>query len=88
MKTAKNIGNKCFVACVEGVRLLSFLSDAARRAATGGLSWEFGFSASGRYRDDFIPPTTTRNLKRHEIFRGKVSRRNNQNQNTTSKKGR
>jgi hypothetical protein len=88
MKTTKNMANKCFAACTEGVRLLSFLSDAARRAATRGLSWEFGFSASGHFRDDFTPPTVINNLKRHGIFRGKVSRRNNQKHNTTSKKGR
>ncbi|HEV2693788.1 MAG TPA: hypothetical protein VG347_12925 [Verrucomicrobiae bacterium] len=80
MKTSKNIVNKCFAACVESPRLLSFLSEAARRAATGGITWEFGFSASSHFRDDFTPSMPVNILKRHEIFRGKVSRRNNQKQ--------
>jgi len=42
------------------------------------MSWEFGFSASSHFRDDFTPPTTGDILTRHEIFRGKVSRRKNQ----------
>ncbi|MDR3457639.1 MAG: hypothetical protein P4N60_09350 [Verrucomicrobiae bacterium] len=78
MKTPTNIADKCFAACTEGSRLLTFLSDAARRAATGGLTWEFGFSASSHFRDDFTPLVTGNILKRHEIFRGKVSRRKNQ----------
>jgi hypothetical protein len=69
-----------FAACTEGSRLLIFLSEAARRATTGGMSWEFGFSASCHFRDDFTPPMSADSLTRHEIFRGKVSRRKNQNQ--------
>jgi len=88
MKTTKNIANKCFAACTESLQLLTFLSAAARRATTSGLSWEFGFSASGHFRDDFSPLTAGNILTRNEIFRGKVSRRKNQNQKTTSKKGR
>jgi len=88
MKTPKNIADKCFAACTESSRLLTFLSEAARRAAACGLSWEFGFSASSHFRDDFTPLMTANILKRHEIFRGKVSRRKNQKQKNTSKKGR
>jgi len=80
MKTSKNIAVKCIAACVESSRLLNFLSEAARRATTGGFSWEFGFSASSHFRDDFSPLMTANILKRHEIFRGKVSRRKNQKQ--------
>ncbi|MBW8865581.1 MAG: hypothetical protein JF609_11815 [Verrucomicrobia bacterium] len=88
MKTTKYMANQWIAACTESSRLLNFLSEAARRAATGGFSWEFGFSASGHFRDDFTPVMAGNVLTRHEIFRGKVSRRNNQNQKTTSKKGR
>jgi hypothetical protein len=78
MKTPKNIVVKCFAACTESLRLLTFLSEAARRAATGGRSWEFGFSASSHFRGDFSPLMNSGILTRHEIFRGKVSRRKNQ----------
>jgi hypothetical protein len=80
MKHKKNIVGKCFAACTEGSRLLIFLSEAARRATAGGMSWEFGYSASSHYRDDFTPPMSKNILTRREIFRGKVSRRKNQNQ--------
>jgi hypothetical protein len=79
MKLQKNIAGKCFAACTQGARLLIFLSEAARRATAGGMSWEFGFSASCHFRDDFTPRMSENNLTRHEIFRGKVSRRKNQN---------
>jgi hypothetical protein len=88
MKYQKNIANKRFAACAAGLRLLNFLPEAARRATVGGLSRNFYFSAGCRFRDDFTPPMSENNLTRHEIFRGKVSRRKNQNQNCTSKKGR
>ncbi|HAO77471.1 MAG TPA: hypothetical protein DCQ92_00580 [Verrucomicrobia subdivision 3 bacterium] len=78
MKRKKNIAGKCFAACTEGSRLLIFLSEAARRATAGGLSWEFGFSASCHFRDDFTPLMSKNILTRCEIFRGKVSRRKNQ----------
>jgi hypothetical protein len=81
MKRKKNIVDKCFAACTDGSRLLIFLSEAARRATAGGLSWEFGFSASCHFRDDFTPLMNTDNLTRHEIFRGKISRRKNQHKN-------
>jgi hypothetical protein len=90
-KSIKNIAKGCFAACARGPRLLIFLSEAARRATAGGLYWEFSGSSAGCYfRDDFTPLMSDNILKRNEIFRGKVSRRKNQNHksNCTSKKGR
>jgi hypothetical protein len=87
-KKIKNIAIGCFAACAQGPRLLVFLSEAARRATAGGLYWEFGSSAGCYFRDDFTPLMSDNILKRNEIFRGKVSRRNNQTTNRTSKKGR
>ena len=87
-KKLKNIAVKCFAACVQGPRLLAFLSEAARRATAGGLYWEFGSSAGCYFRDEFTPLMSRNILKRNEIFRGKVSRRYNQTPNCTSKKGR
>jgi len=81
MKRKKNIVDKCFAACTHGSRLLIFLSEAARRATAGGMSWEFGFSAGSHFRDDFTPPMTKNILTRHEIFRGKISRCKNQKHN-------
>jgi hypothetical protein len=80
MKRQKNMITSPFAACAAGSRLLIFLSEAARRATAGGLFWEFS-SAGGYYRDDFAPLMTRNILKRPEIFRGKISRRNNQNKN-------
>ena len=88
MKRQKNIVNTRFAACTDNARLLNFLMDAARRAIAGGRFWEFDFSTGGHFRDSFTPLNGTLNLKRHEIFRGKFSRRNNQNIITPSKKGR
>jgi hypothetical protein len=79
MKTKRNLADRCFAACTEGSRLLIFLSEAARRATAGGKFWEFGFSAGCHFRDDFTPLTNKNILTRREIFRGKVSRRNNKN---------
>jgi hypothetical protein len=79
MKSLKNIANKCFAACTESVRLLDFFTDVARRATTDGLFPEFQLSTGGHFRDGFIPLTAENNLTRREIFRGKVSRRKNQN---------
>src|ERR1700744_4037886 len=78
MKRRKNIENTRFAACADPARLISFLMDAARRAKAGGRFWEFNFSAVSCFRDSFIPVTIKDNLTRHEIFRGKLSRRNNQ----------
>ena len=88
MKPQKNIAVKRFAACMTGPRLLIFLLEAARRATAGGLFLSFNFSAGCHFRDDFTPLMNANNLTRHEIFRGKVSRRKNQNLNRTSKKGR
>jgi hypothetical protein len=88
MKRQKNINRHRFVACTQPRWLLSFLMDAARRAIAGGRFWEFSYSTGGHFRDSFTPLNGTLNLKRHEIFRGKFSRRNNQNIITPSKKGR
>jgi len=82
MKKTRIMAGKCFAACTQGSRLLIFLSEAARRATTGGLFPEFQFSAGGHFRDDFAPLMASNILTRHEIFRGKVSRRKNQNQIT------
>jgi len=81
MKRQKNIVNTRFAACTDNARLINFLMDAARRAIAGGRFWEFNFSTGGHFRDSFIPLTGKNNLTRHEIFRGKLSRRKNQKQN-------
>src|ERR1035437_1021937 len=78
MNHQKNIVQPRFAACTHGSRLLIFLSEAARRATAGGLSWEFGFSASCHFRDDFTPLMSKNILTRCEIFRGKILRRKNQ----------
>jgi hypothetical protein len=91
MKRQKNIADKCFAACAVRPRLLDFFPEAARRATFGGLSPIFNFSAGCHFRDDITSPMSQNILTRHEIFRGKVSRRKNQNINRnciTSKKGR
>jgi len=88
MKRQKFIECPRFVACTEPIRLLNFLMDAARRAIAGGRFWEFSYSTSGHFRDSFTPLNSNYNLKRHETFRGKFSRRKNQNKITPSKKGR
>jgi hypothetical protein len=96
MKNRKNIAGKRFAACVRSLRLLNFFPEAARRATVGGLFLKFIFSAGCHFRDEFTSPMMSAselayfNLTRHEIFRGKVSRRknHNKNRNCTSKKGR
>ena len=88
MKHQKIVSNPCFVACTQPRWLLSFLMDAARRAIAGGRFWEFSYSTGGHFRDSFTPLNGCMSLKRHETFRGKFSRRKNQNIITPSKKGR
>jgi hypothetical protein len=96
MKHQKNIADERFAACAHGARLLPFSLEAARRVRAGGLFLNFSsFSAGCLFRDDFTSLMSASepahlNLTRHEIFRGKVSRRKNQNlnRNCTSKKGR
>jgi hypothetical protein len=79
MKRKKNIAITRFAACTDNARLLSFLVDAARRAIAGGRFWEFNYSTGGYFRDSFTPATMNKNnLTSHEIFRGKLSRHNNQ----------
>jgi hypothetical protein len=88
MKPQKNIADKRFAACVPSPRLLIFLPEAARRATAGGLFLDFNFSAGCHFRYDSTLLMSANNLTRHEIFRGKVSRRKDQTINRTSKKGR
>ena len=89
MSRQKLTKNPRFVACTQPRWLLSFLMDAAQRAIAGGRFWEFSYSTGGHFRDSFTPLNGKINLiKRHEIFRGKFSRRKNQNIITPSKKGR
>jgi hypothetical protein len=78
----KNIANTRFAACTASARLLIFSGDAARRATAGSCSTNFQFSTGGFFRSDFMPLSDNKNLNRHEIFRGKVSRRNNQKTKT------
>jgi hypothetical protein len=80
MKHQKNMTDPRFAACAAGARLLVFLSEAARRATAGGFGWEFNFSSGSHYRDGSTLLMSRVILTRHEIFRGKISRRNNQNQ--------
>jgi hypothetical protein len=88
MKRQKSIDHPRFVACTQPRWLLNFLLDAARRAIAGGRFWEFSYSTGGHFRDSYTPLNGQLNLKRHETFRGKFSRRNNQNKLNPSKKGR
>jgi hypothetical protein len=78
VKRQKNIVNPRFAACTAGAALLFFFAEAARRATAGGFSGNFNFSTGGLFRDDFTPLMSQNILTRHEIFRGKISRRNNQ----------
>jgi hypothetical protein len=66
-----------FAACTADSRLLLFCVQA-RRVSAGGFSRSFNFPAGGGCRDGFTIPMPGKNLTRHEIFRGKVSRRKNQ----------
>jgi hypothetical protein len=88
VKHQKNIAKSRFAACTAGAALLFFFTEAARRVTAGGFSGNFNFSTGGHFRDDFIPLTGQNNLTRHEIFRGKISRRNNQKQKQPRLKGR
>ena len=92
MKRQKNIVNTRFAACTAHARLLFFESVAARSATVGGQFQEFKLSNDVPFRDHLLPfigGDDLANLTRCEIFRGKISQRNNQKQkNRTSKKGR
>src|ERR1700749_227438 len=97
MRYRKNIALMRFVACARRLSWLQFSGEAARRATVGGRSSKINFSAGCQIRDGSTSPMMSESqqahnfiLKRHETFRGKFSRRNNQkpNRNCTSKKGR
>jgi len=77
MNRLKFLAKNRFAACAAGVRLLLFCVQA-RREYAGGFSRSFSFPAGGGFRDGFQIPMPGKNLTRHEIFRGKVSRRKNQ----------
>jgi hypothetical protein len=79
MKSLKNIAENRFAACRKSRRLIIFSTEAVRRAMTGSLFTEFHFSVGRHFRDDSTSPIAGTNLTRHEIFRGKVSWRKNQN---------
>lgn len=82
MKDQKNIIDERFAACTAQARLLIFFMAAARRAANDGWFGSFNFSAGGHFRDSFTPLPGKNILTRHGIFRGKISRRNNQKPKT------
>jgi hypothetical protein len=65
-----------FAACTASPRLLLFCVQARRCPPADFLS--FNFPAGGGLRDGFTIPMPGKNLTRHEIFRGKISRRKNQ----------
>jgi hypothetical protein len=67
-----------FAACTASAQLLLFYPQA-RRVSAGGFSLCFNFPAGDGFRDGFTIPVSekNKNLTRHEIFRGKVSRRKN-----------
>jgi hypothetical protein len=88
VKRQKNIVNTRFAACTEAARLLIFLTEAARRAMAGRGLGNFNFSTGGHFHDGHAPLLRENILTRREIFRGKISRRNNQKTKTTSMKGR
>jgi hypothetical protein len=80
-KNEINIGKRRFAACVGGVALLSMDSRTARRAPVSESSSSFHLSAGGNSRDRFRPVSHNsqiKNLKRCEIFRGKVPPRQTQ----------
>jgi hypothetical protein len=78
MNRLKNIEKNRFAACMKSAWLLIF-SLQARRASAGGFSQSFNFPAGSDFADGFTISVSGKNLMRREIFRGKVSRRKNQN---------
>jgi hypothetical protein len=88
MNRPKNIAENRFAACTRGGRLLIFLPEAARCATAGRFSFEIHFSAGDFFCGQTIPATTRNRFTRREIFRGKISRRNNQQPKITSTNGR
>jgi hypothetical protein len=74
----KNDGFARFVSCVAGAGLLMILSQAAKRVINAKAHHVFpdGFKFTGGFKPE---ATDRNNLTRGGIFRGKVSRRKNQN---------
>jgi hypothetical protein len=83
MNGEKNMIGWRFAACTARARLLSLYSRTARRAPASESGSQFHLSAGCNSRDRFRPvsqQTNKLNLTRCEIFRGKVSPRQTQNQ--------
>jgi len=78
-----------FVACAHDRRWLTIFARTAGRVPVSKSSSPIHLSAGSFFQ---VPSTPGHqhevNLTRCGIFRGKISRRQNQNQNRTSKKGR
>jgi len=81
MKAALTLNKMRFASCTRVARLLRILPEAARPALDGG---EFLIFSAGRNFDDGFTQATMNkmNLTRHEVFRGKISRRKNQTNQT------
>jgi hypothetical protein len=74
MKASRTLNKICFAPCANGVALLKILLAAARRARTGEML--LIFPAGLVFSGDFRPkPVSKMNLTRRGIFRGKVSQR-------------
>jgi hypothetical protein len=77
MKTALTLNKMRFASCVRVTRLLHILPEAARRAVDGEAF--LIFPAVRNFGGGFTQATMSKtNLTRSEIFRGKVSSRKNQ----------
>ena len=78
MKATLALEKMRFASCVRVARLLMILPEAARRTMDGEVLFS-NFPAGRNFGDDFTQATMNKmNLTRHEIFRGKVSLRKNQ----------
>jgi hypothetical protein len=89
MKCKTNIENRRFVACTGDARLLSIYVRTARRAPASESGSQFHLSAGCNSRGWFksvSQKSERHNLKRCEIFRGKVPPRKTQKTKTASKK--
>jgi hypothetical protein len=77
MKTLRTLEKICFAPCATGISLLDIMAVMARGARVGGM---FSiFSAGNNFIGGFTPePPAKINLTRREIFRGKISLRQNQ----------
>jgi hypothetical protein len=77
MKATLPLEKMRFASCVRVTRLLQILPEAARRAVDGEAF--LILPASLHFNGGFRPsPMNKINLTRHEIFRGKISQRKNQ----------